>query len=117
MWRGLRHGEFNWLRQPANSGVSTLEVTMEFELLQATESDRDYLLELRKLTMTEHLENSGQFLSEREHKIRLGHKYDCSYLVLYNGEIVGTLKYESTDKTVEISKSRVWKRYYSTSFK
>jgi hypothetical protein len=42
---------------------------MNFEFIQATEKDRAYLLELRKSTMVEHLEISGQFLSDEEHKL------------------------------------------------
>jgi hypothetical protein len=50
---------------------------MNFEFIQATEKDRAYLLELRKSIMVEHLEISGQFLSDEEHEIRLNDAYNC----------------------------------------
>ncbi|MCS6120036.1 GNAT family N-acetyltransferase [Shewanella baltica] len=81
---------------------------MKFEFQQATKSDRDYLLALRKLTMVEHLERSGQFLSDKEHEIRLDDKYHCSYLVHYKNTLVGTLKYESTELEVEIMQVQIY---------
>lgn len=80
---------------------------MKFEFKQATKSDRDFLLALRKLTMVEHLEKSGQFLSDKEHEIRLDNKYHCSYLVRYKNSVVGTLKYESTELEVEIMQIQI----------
>jgi len=44
---------------------------MSIEIIQATDDDRDYLLSLRKLTMVDHLENAGLYLSEEEHQARL----------------------------------------------
>ncbi|MBU1438527.1 MAG: GNAT family N-acetyltransferase [Gammaproteobacteria bacterium] len=80
---------------------------MEFEFQQAKKSDRDYLLALRKLTMVEHLERSGQFLTDIEHEIRLDDKYHCSYLVHYKNTLVGTLKYKSTELEVEIMQVQI----------
>lgn len=67
------------------------EVQMKFEFIQASEKDRDFLLSLRMLTMVEHLEKSGQFLSDEEHELRLNDAYDCSYLIAYASESIGTL--------------------------
>ncbi len=41
---------------------------MKFEFIQVTESDKAYLLDLRKLTMAEHFKNSGLFFSDEEHE-------------------------------------------------
>ncbi|MGI2126291.1 GNAT family N-acetyltransferase [Shewanella oncorhynchi] len=60
-----------------------------FEFIQAKEADWDYLLQLRKLTMTPHLERSGQFL------------------VRYKECIIGTLKYRQTDNSVEIMQIQI----------
>jgi hypothetical protein len=46
---------------------------MVFKFVQAKESDKEYLLELRKMTMIEHLERAGQFLSEKEHFERINY--------------------------------------------
>ncbi|CAM3274779.1 hypothetical protein [Shewanella violacea] len=63
---------------------------MSFEFIPATQDDRAYLLSLRKLTMLEHLENSGQFLSDAEHESRLDDAYACSHLIIFNSETIGT---------------------------
>ncbi|MBW3526402.1 GNAT family N-acetyltransferase [Shewanella sp. NKUCC05_KAH] len=78
-----------------------------FEFIQAKEADWDYLLQLRKLTMTPHLERSGQFLTEKEHHLRLKDQYDCSFLVRYKECIIGTLKYRQTDNSVEIMQIQI----------
>jgi GNAT superfamily N-acetyltransferase len=75
---------------------------MSFEFIAATESDRDFLLELRKLTMQGHLEQSGQFLSDGEHRERLDYKYDCSSLVFHENELIGAVKYQSAENEVEL---------------
>ncbi|GEA07808.1 hypothetical protein KUL42_25690 [Alteromonas sp. KUL42] len=80
---------------------------MNFNFQQATKCDRDYLLALRKLTMVEHLERSGQFLSDKEHEFRLDDKYHCSYLVHFNNTLIGTLKYQSTELEVEIMQVQI----------
>ncbi len=49
---------------------------MVFKFIQATTEDRSYLLELRKVTMVERLEKSGQFLSEEQHETRVDDDYD-----------------------------------------
>lgn len=80
---------------------------MDFELKQATENDREYLFALRKLTMVEHLEVSGQFLSDEEHKSRLDEKYRCLYLVRKNRALIGALKYEFSEFEVEIMQVQI----------
>ncbi|QDO84818.1 GNAT family N-acetyltransferase [Shewanella psychropiezotolerans] len=80
---------------------------MSFEFILATLDDRAYLLNLRKLTMVEHLENSGQFLSDAEHEIRLDDAYACSHLIIFKGKIIGTLKYQEDDCRVEIMQIQI----------
>jgi ribosomal protein S18 acetylase RimI-like enzyme len=75
---------------------------MQFKFIQATAQDWDYLLELRKLTMVEHLETSGVFLSEEEHKLRLNDAYECSHLIVYKESLIGTLKFRELDEKLEI---------------
>ena len=80
---------------------------MSFRLIQAIESDRPYLLALRKQTMTEHLERDGVFLSEAEHMERLNHQFDCCYIVWRQAKRIGALKYCSTVNDVEILQLQV----------
>lgn len=80
---------------------------MKFEFINASQKDKAYLLDLRKLTMVEHLEKSGQFLSDAQHEFRLNDAYDCSHLIMYSGELLGTLKYRENDQAVEIMQLQI----------
>ncbi|PWK50746.1 GNAT family N-acetyltransferase [Pleionea mediterranea] len=86
---------------------------MQFKFQKATIEDRNYLLELRKLTMVEHLEKSGQFLSELEHERRLDENYECSYLIVHHDEVIGTLKYREFDEKIEIMQLQIHPDYQS----
>lgn len=80
---------------------------MSFKFQPATEQDRNYLLQLRKLTMVEHLEKAGQFLSEDQHLVRLNDQYHCSHLIIYRGESIGTLKYSEDDQELYIMQLQI----------
>ena len=80
---------------------------MSFRFIQATAQDREYLLELRKLTMVEHLEQSGQFLSEEEHESRLNDAYECSYLIIHKDTLIGTLKFREFEEKLEIMQLQI----------
>ncbi|RYV01552.1 N-acetyltransferase [Shewanella sp. OPT22] len=80
---------------------------MDFKFIRAANKDWDYLLELRKLTMVEHLEASGQFLSENDHKFRLNDAYECSHLIVYKNEIIGTLKFREFEEKLEIMQIQI----------
>ncbi|WDE03197.1 GNAT family N-acetyltransferase [Thalassomonas viridans] len=84
---------------------------MSFKFVQAKDKDRAYLLDLRKLTMVEHLEQSGQFLTEQEHLDRLNDAYECSHIVFYQNEKIGTLKYREQDEELEIMQIQISPRY------
>ncbi|WP_024603674.1 MULTISPECIES: GNAT family N-acetyltransferase [unclassified Pseudoalteromonas] len=80
---------------------------MVFKFIKAAYSDRDYLLSLRKLTMVEHLENAGLFLTEQQHVLRLDDQYNCSYLIVINEVPIGTLKYQTYAQYVEIMQLQI----------
>jgi ribosomal protein S18 acetylase RimI-like enzyme len=80
---------------------------MRFEFIQATEDDKAYLLNLRKLTMVAHFERSGLFLSDKEHELRLNDFYECSYRITYLDELIGALKYCEHDDKVEIMQIQI----------
>ncbi len=83
------------------------KVQMQFKFIKATAQDWDYLFELRKLTMVEHLERSGQFLSEKEHQFRLKDSYECSHLIIYDKSIVGTLQFREFEDKLEIMQLQI----------
>ena len=80
---------------------------MSFELIRATEADKAFLLTLRKLTMVEHLEKAGLFLTDDEHALGVNNDYECSYLIICSGEKVGTLKYRELADKIEIIQLQV----------
>jgi ribosomal protein S18 acetylase RimI-like enzyme len=80
---------------------------MNIEFVQATEADRDYLIELRKLTIIEHLEKSGQFLSDDEHERRVDDRYECSHLIYLLNQRIGLLKYEIDTEVVHIMQLQI----------
>lgn len=80
---------------------------MVFKFIKAAYSDRDYLLSLRKLTMIEHLESAGLFLTKQQHVLRLDDQYDCSHLIVINEVPIGTLKYQTHAQHVEIMQLQI----------
>jgi ribosomal protein S18 acetylase RimI-like enzyme len=82
-----------------------------FELVQATQADREYLLDLRKRTIVPHLEIAGQFLSDKEHAERLDHRYDCSYIIRLKCKRVGFVKYSLTILQLELMQIQVEPQY------
>ena len=58
----------------------------------ATEADVPFLLELRRQTMTEHLQRSGVEASDSERIERVLANFDCADIILLSGTPVGLLK-------------------------
>ncbi len=84
---------------------------MVFKFVQAKETDKEYLLELRKMTMTEHLERAGQFLSEKQHFERINYKFEYSYLVFHSNELIGTVKYHGKTNQVQLTQIQISPRH------
>lgn len=89
---------------------------MIFKFIQATESDKEYLLELRKKTMLEHLERAGQFLSEQEHAERVNYKFEYSFLVFHSDELIGAVKFHSKINEVELTQIQISPSYQGKGF-
>ncbi|WP_299435792.1 GNAT family N-acetyltransferase [uncultured Aquimarina sp.] len=75
---------------------------MDIELVKAKDEDGTFLFQLRKLTMLEHLEKAGLYLSEEEHLSRVKIHFNSSFIVKQKEEKVGVLKYVDTSNTIEI---------------
>ena len=72
-----------------------------FKLVKATNADRSYLFELRKLTMVEHLETEGLYFSDEEHHSRIDDNSECAYLIMSSDKKIGMIKYEECrDKVI-----------------
>ena len=75
---------------------------MDIELTKARDVDTNFLVQLRKLTMVEHLEKAGLYLSEEEHLSRVKIHFDSSFIVKQKEEQVGAIKYVETSNEIEI---------------
>lgn len=61
-------------------------------LRPATESDLEFLITLRRETMSEHFENSGQPVDETAQLERVLYRFDCARIITIRGEDIGLLK-------------------------
>lgn len=78
---------------------------MQIKLVKAEEADKPYLLELRKLTMSEHLESSNVFLSDAEHQFRIEHNFAHAHLIIIpeqNNAIAGGTQYIVHKNSIEL---------------
>ena len=80
---------------------------MTLEFFQAAEADKKYLLQLRKQTMTQHLERTGQYLSDEQHANRVDYEFACSHIVFHQGVRIGFAKFRSTPEELEIIQVQV----------
>lgn len=79
----------------------------EISLKKVCLDDLDYLLELRKLTMVEHLKNSGIFYNDAQHKVRIMDSFDCFYLLYYDNDLVGAIKFYVCDTCVKVMQLQI----------
>ena len=66
--------------------------------------------------MVEHLEKSGQFLSEEQHEMRLDSDYKYSYMIVYQRDVIGTLKYRKDAKKVEVQQIQIHPNFQNKGF-
>jgi len=59
---------------------------------RATTHDIDFLLTLRKLTMTEHLQHAGFYFSDDDHLNRIHEFFNDSHIITNNKENIGLIK-------------------------
>ena len=83
----------------------------DIKLVKAKTEDKDFLFDLRKQTMVEHLEKSGLFLSDEEHRNRVDKSFENSYLIFYQEHRAGLLKIEENEATLEILQIQILPEY------
>lgn len=66
---------------------------MTFRLKNATEGDIDFLVNLRKQTMSEHLDVAGWFMDDDGHLERVLINFEDCYVIENNEGIIGMVKY------------------------
>lgn len=67
-------------------------MTPRIDLRPATPADVPFLLQLRKLTMTEHLQRMGEPVDEDAHLQRVWSNFDDAQIIRANDESIGLLK-------------------------
>ncbi|WP_438864075.1 GNAT family N-acetyltransferase [Neptunicella sp.] len=80
----------------------------QFELIQAQESDLDFMLQLRKATMVEHLQQAGVFLTDEQHRTRVAHQFDHSFIIHHNDNKVGMIKYVEAETHIKILQIQIF---------
>ncbi|SHI95916.1 GNAT family N-acetyltransferase [Aquimarina spongiae] len=83
----------------------------DIKLIKAKIEDKDFLFDLRKQTMVEHLEKSGLFLSDEEHRKRVDKSFENSFLILYQEHRAGLLKYEENEALLEVLQVQILPKY------
>lgn len=69
---------------------------------KALETDIEYLLQLRKETMDEHLINSGIISNDEDQLLRINYLFDQAKIVMLNNQNVGLLKLDEKENRIEI---------------
>jgi ribosomal protein S18 acetylase RimI-like enzyme len=69
----------------------------DITLRPAQPADEAFLLDLRKATMTAHLQRAGEPADDAAHRARLMHRYDVAQVICIGGAPAGLLKAHRTD--------------------
>ncbi len=80
---------------------------MDIQLVKATAADKGFLLDLRKRTMTEHLERVGLFLTDEDHRFRIDDLYGCAYLLQFQEQAIGLVKFHESSERVDLLQLQV----------
>jgi N-acetylglutamate synthase-like GNAT family acetyltransferase len=75
---------------------------MKLTYQKATEEDIEFLLWLRKQTMTEHLVNAGNEINEEIFLNRINYHFDDAEIILLENQKIGLLKSAENKKEIEI---------------
>ena len=84
---------------------------MKLELKKVNDSDLDFLIELRNLTMIDQLEKAGFKLSEQENLLRVKSYFENAYIILQSDNKAGMIKYIETDYCLEIIQFQILPTY------
>lgn len=78
-----------------------------YQLVLATQADLDYLLDLRKQTMVEHLLSSGVVYNDSQHMCRILDCFDCFHLIKHDGVLVGGIKFHVGQHRLDIMQLQI----------
>ena len=78
---------------------------------KAQQRDIEYLLNLRKNTMNEHLINSEMNIDEENHIKRIRYQLDNAKIILLNNNKIGLLKISEYEASIEIIQIQIEPEY------
>lgn len=84
--------------------------TIAFKL--ASETDRRFLLALRKASMDEHLITAGIVLNDQQHMQRVDEFFSDSHLILVNNQRIGLLKLGMFSDHIHIRQFQILPGYH-----
>lgn len=82
-------------------------VNQTLEFRQATKADLEFLVDLREMTINEHLENSGLTIDDAMTLEKVKYKYVCAKIVVIDGNDVGLLKVDKSARPWYIEQIQV----------
>lgn len=88
---------------------SMIKYTISFR--KATVLDVDFLVLLRKLSMTTHLANAGIHMTDEQHKSRVLEHYEDSNIISLNEQPIGLLKLGHLDESLHIRQFQLLPNY------
>ena len=80
---------------------------------RAQPSDIAFLLELRKLSMDEHLANAGLNMSDQQHKERVLEFFDDSFLICCNEQSIGLIKFAVLSQRMHIRQFQILPEFHN----
>lgn len=79
---------------------------------QATRYDIPFLLALRKLSMTEHLEKAGLFYDDEQHLARINEFFEDSFILMLEEQEIGLVKLAQNKESWHLRQFQIMPRYH-----
>ncbi|WP_339723135.1 GNAT family N-acetyltransferase [uncultured Paraglaciecola sp.] len=86
-------------------------IPMTFKLKPATKGDIDFLVNLRKQTMSEHLDVAGWFMDDTGHLERVLINFEDCYLIETDQETIGMVKYLNHPDKIFVMQLQILAKY------
>lgn len=78
-----------------------------FKLRKAKNTDIEFLVNLRKVTMHQHLLKAGIELSEKDHFDRVLYEFECAKIIVLDSEDVGLLKVDRSKNSWKLTQIQI----------
>ncbi len=74
---------------------------------RATLDDLSFLIQLRRLTMSEHLQNAGLYLTAQQHQEKVQEFFNDTQIILLNNKAIGALKLAAFSSSLHIRQFQI----------